>query len=333
MTISFRPRSGGTLYRMRTTLLLVLLSLAAFARPGNQAEAAKLMDGFFAGNVTMNQALNRLQFLGEERYAVSEVLFTLRRTSDPRKRELFLDFLSQLNVRDGELERAFLAALQADQIGEVMAGSRGLGKLKSAAAVNPLIQNLKHPMLGVRKETARALALIGKPAASAPLLAAAKVETDLDVKVLMISGAGLAGDKKQIGALESLLKDTSEATRMAAAKGLCALGAPKCAQFANQLLASTDKNERFSAVMLFEGSPSKVSSPVLTPVLADTDPKLRARAARILVEGGAADRLDWLVVESSKAQGEQRLYYEDELERLRLTDEHRQAILKKAGLQ
>lgn len=334
MTNSFPLLSGGTLLPMRNALLfLVVASLVAFAKPGNQAEAVKVMEGFFAGTVGVNQALNRLQYLGEERYAASEVLLALPRTTDARRREMFFDFLSQLNVREPELERAFLGALQSDQVGEVMAGSRGLAKLKSASAVNPLIQNLAHPMLGVRRETAKALGQIGKPTASKPLLAAAKVEADLDVKVLMISNAGRAGDKKQAPALEALLKDSSEATRMAAAQGLCALGVPKCAQFANQLLASADKNERFSAVMLFEGTTAKVAGPVLVPVLADPDPKLRARAARILVQGGDATRLDWLVIESAKAQGEQRLVYEDELEKLRVTDEQRQSILKKAGLQ
>jgi len=334
MPNSFALLSSGTLHFMRNALLFIsLFSLVAIAKPGNQAEAVKVMEGFFAGTVGVNQALNRLQYLGEERYAASEVLLALRRTSDARRREMLFDFLSQLNVREPELERAFLGALQSDQVGELMAGAKGLGKLKSASAVKPLIQQLDHPMVGVRRETAKALGQIGKPAASAPLIAAAKVEADLDVKVLMIANAGRAGDKKQAPSLEALLKDTSEATRMAAAQGLCALGVPKCAQFANQLLASTDKNERFAAVMLFEGTTAKVSAPVLTRVLADPDPKVRARAARILVQGGEATRLDWLVIESARAQGEQRLFYEDELEKLRVTDEQRQSILKKAGLQ
>ena len=68
-------------------------------------------------------------------------------------------------------------------------------------------------------------------------------------------------------------------------------------------------------------------------MLKDTDDKVRARAARFLVQGGDGKSLDWLVIESAKAKGELRLVYEDELEKLRVTDEQRQAILKKAGLQ
>ena len=149
----------------------------------------------------------------------------------------------------------------------------------------------------------------------------------------MISAAGKAGDKKQIPALEALLKDDSESTRLAGGQALCALGAPKCAVFAGKLIASKDKNERFQGVMLFDGASAKVSSATLTPLLSDKDDKLRARAARILTQGGDPKSLSWLVIESAKAKGEIRLVYEDELERLRVTDEQRQAILKKAGLQ
>jgi HEAT repeat protein len=218
-------------------------------------------------------------------------------------------------------------------MGEVMAGARGLGHIKSSEGVKPLIEMLKDPKLGPRREAARALGEIGKPAAAAPLLKAAKTETDLELRLVMINGAGRSGDKKAIPALEALLKDDSESTRLASAQALCLLGAAKCAQFAGKLLASADKNERFQGVMLFEGASAKVASPLLAPMLKDTDDKVRARAARLLVQGGDAKSLDWLVIESAKAKGEQRLVYEDELEKLHLADEQRQAILKKAGLQ
>jgi HEAT repeat protein len=230
-------------------------------------------------------------------------------------------------------ESVLIGALNSDETGEIILGARGLGRIKSGEAVKPLIGLLSHKLLGIRREAARSLGDIGRPAATAPLLKAAKVEGDLDVKILMITAAGRAGDKKQAPAFEAMLKDSSESTRLASAQALCSLGSPKCAQFASKLFSSADRNERFQAVMLFEGSSSKVSSPQLLPMLKDPDDKIRARAARILVQGGDAPRLEWLVIESAKAKGEVRLVYEDELEKLRLTDEQRQAILKKAGLQ
>lgn len=313
-------------------VMSLLVAPVAIAKPNNQAEAGKVLDQFFRGAIGMNQALNRVQYLGEQRFAAAEAVFALKRTSDRKQRGQILEFLSALGVKDDDVERAFLQTLMSDDTGEVMTSARGLGKLKSEHAVKPLLSLLTHQMLGIRRESARALGEIGKSAAGAPLVKAAKEETDLDVKLLMLVAVGRCGDKKQAPALEAFLKDDSETTRFAAAQGLCALGTPSCATFAGKLLASTDKNERMQGVMLFEGTSAKVAGPVLEKVLTETDGKLRARAARILAQGGDAKKLDWLVIESSKAKGEERLPYEDELEKLRLSDEQRAAILKKAGL-
>ena len=316
-----------------SALLILSLAAVAPAKSNTAGEAAQVVDQFLAGSMPMNTALNRLQFLGQEALAANELAHALKRTGDARQRANVLELIAALGVRDEDVERLFLRYLGSSETGEVMTSARGLGRIRSEAAVKPLIALLEHKLLGIRREAARALGEIGKPQASAPLLKQAKVEADLDLKLLMITAAGKAGDKKQAPALEALLNESSESTRLAAAQALCALGSPKCTQFAQKLLASKDKNERFQAVMLFEGAAAKVSSPTLTPLLKDPDDKLRARAARILVQGGDAKSLDWLVIESAKAKGEVRLVYEDELERLRLTDEQRQAILKKAGLQ
>lgn len=318
--------------RWCAVLIFLVASLAA-ARPNHTAEAARVLDQFLGGTMALNAAINRVQFLGAEVFVSGELVFALRRATDSRGRGQLLEFLAALGVRDADVERVFLRALASDDTGEVMIAARGLGRIKSAEGVKPLLALLPNPMPGLRREAARALGEIGEPAASAPLLKAAKTETDLDLRVLMINAAGRAGDRKQIPALEALLKHDSESTRLAGAQALCALGAPRCAQFAGKLLASKDQNERFQAVMLFEGASAKVSCPTLTPLLKDDDDKLRARAARILVQGGDPQGLEWLVIESAKAKGENRLVYEDELERLRVSDEQRQAILKKAGLQ
>lgn len=314
-------------------VLLLVLSSLAFAKPNTAAEAGRVLDQFLAGQMSLNAALNRVQFLGQERYVANELVFALKRSGDPRQRAGILDFIAALGVQDEDVERLFLRLLGSTETGEVMTAARGLGTMRSLQAVKPLIELLSSPLLGVRREAGRALGLIGRPQATAPLLKAAKTEVDLDVKLLLITSAGKAGDKKQVPAFEALLNDSSESTRLAAAQALCTLGAPKCTQFAQKLLASSDRHERFQGVMLFEGASAKVSGATLTPLLKDTDDKLRARAARILVQGGDAKSLDWLVLESAKARGEVRLVYEDELEKLRLTDEQRQAILKKAGLQ
>ncbi|MFZ5441750.1 MAG: HEAT repeat domain-containing protein [Myxococcota bacterium] len=319
--------------RRSLSFALLLVSLVSFGKPNQGLEAQKVLSGFLEGSIGLNQAINRIQFLGYERPVCHELLMVLKRTGDKRKREQILEFVASIAVRDKDVEESLVGMLSGDEAGELMLAARGLARLESAAAVKPLIGLLGHQVFGVRREATRALGEIGKPAATAPLLQAAKTEQDLELKLLMITSAGKAGDRKQVPAFEALLKDGSESTRQAAAQALCLLGAAKGVQFASRLLASADRHERMQGVMLFEGASAKVASPVLAPVLADKDDRVRARAARILVQGGDAARLEWLVLESARAQGEVRLIYEDELERLRLSDEQRQAILKKAGAQ
>lgn len=317
----------------RWLLVLILCApLLSFAKPNNGAEALKALDSFLAGTMSLNNAINRVQFLGEE-FRISGELVMAARRADGKQLEQILEFLAAMGVRNEDVERVFLIAMKSDENGQVMLGARGLGRIKSDKGLQPLIALLTSPVLGPRREAAKALGEIGKPAAAAPLLKAAKAEKDLDLRLIMITAAGKSGDKKQIPAFEALLSDDSESTRLAAGQALCALGAPKCTQFATKLISSKDKNERFQGVMVFEGSSAKVSSPTLKPLLTDPDDKLRARAGRILVQGGDTKGLEWLVIESAKAKGEARLIYEDELEKLRLTDEQRQSILKKAGLQ
>lgn len=313
-------------------VVIFLLAGSSWARTDGPAEANKVLEQFFAGAMPLNAAVNRIQFLGMERLAAQELVLQLRRSPSDRARGNVLEFLASLGVRDPDVDQVFLRYLGSTDLGEAMTSARGLGRSKCAAAVTPLTELLTHRASGLRREAGRALGEIGKPAATAPLLKAAKAEDELELRVLLISAAGRAGDKKQAKAFEALLDDGSEATRLAAAQALCLMGLPRCATFAGKLLASKSREVRFQGVMLFEGASMKTSGPLLTPLLDDADHRLRARAARILVQGGDAKRLDWLVLESVRAQGEARLAYEAELEKLRLTDEQRQAILKKAGL-
>src|SRR3990167_5507141 len=105
--------------------ILCVASLAV-ARPNNGAEAARVLDDFLSGRMTLNQAINRVQFLGEERYVSGELVMGLRRGGGKLRGQM-LEFLVALWVRDPEIERVFLGALSSDDVGEVMNGARGLG--------------------------------------------------------------------------------------------------------------------------------------------------------------------------------------------------------------
>jgi hypothetical protein len=314
-------------------LLLIVASAPVSAGRDRSAEAVVVLDQFLSGTLGLNAAINRVQFLGQEAFASSQLVPVLRRAGDPRRREQVLEFLAAVAVPDVEVERVLLQALASPSTSEVISAARGLGRIRSAQAVGPLIERLAHPVPGVRREAAKALSAIGSPKAGGPLLKAARAEVDLELKLVLLRAVGRTGDRAQVAPLEAMLNESSESTRLAAAQSLCVLGAPRCAKFAAGLLTSADRSDRLQGVMLFEGAQARVASASLAPLLADSDHRVRARAARILVEGGDRSKLDWLVIESARAPGETKLAYEDELERLRLPDDERQAILKRAGLQ
>lgn len=313
--------------------LILCLASAPRARPHNTAEAATVLDQFILGHLPLNTAINRIQFLGAEDFVSSELVFAMRRAPTRRAASQLLELLSYVGARRPDVEHLFLMALESDEPQDVLSGARGVGQIKSPRAFEPLVALLSNRLLGLRREAARSLVRIGNRKAGGVLLQAARVEADVELRVLMIHSAALTGNQRQVPALKALLGDHSESTRLASARALCVLGSAECPRFATKLLASGEAEAPFQAVMLFEGAPLKLSRPFLLPVLLHADPRLRARAARLLVQSGDEAQLDWLVVESAKASGEVRSLYEAELEQLRLQPSRRQAILQKAGVQ
>jgi HEAT repeat protein len=307
-------------------------ALPAMAR-GGRAEAQGLVDQLVTGGIGLNQAVNRLEFLGEAGWAAAELTLLLRKAPDTRRQAQLLTAIAALaQPGDEDVEKALLKGLAWDDVGLRVAVIRGLGRMKSERAVAPLTALLKDPLLGVRREAARSLGLLGAQKAGAALAAAAKAEEDVEARAAMLLAVGRAQDKKQAAALEPFLKDGSESTRLAAAQGLCLLGDKRGFDFARALLAGKTRDERLQGVLVLEGLAAKVTTPMLQPVLADADHRVRATAARVLAQGGDATKVGWLVVESAKATADDRLAYEDQLEKLHLTDEDRSAWLKKAGL-
>lgn len=312
-------------------LLWVVLSVPALARPNNRAEATKVLEDFLSGRMSVNQATNRLTFLGEAAYATEELIGAQRR-SDPKVQAQILEVVVGLGVVNEDTEKYLVRALDTDDVAQLVTATRGLGKVRSARGLSRVTENLAAKQPVVRKESARALGEMRSPKPGKALVEAAKKETDLETKLAMVVAVGKCGDKKQVGALEAMLKDESEGTRAAAAQALCLLGAKSGVAYATGLLASPEKLARLQGVLLFEGATAKVAAGPLKVALSDKDHRVRATAARVLAEGGDKTKVDWLVLESAKAVGEDRLPYEDQLEKLRLTDDARQEILKKAGL-
>jgi HEAT repeat protein len=312
-------------------ILVAVLAAPALAGTNHRAEAIQVLEAFLSGRMGSNAAANRLSYLGEALYASDELVASWRR-ADPKLQAQILECLVALGVATEDTERLFLRALDMDDVTQVVVGARGLARLKSPKGRAKLETALGAKQTVVRREAARALGEIGVAKSGAPLLAAAKKEEDLDARVVMVVAVGKTGDKKQVPGLEALLAGDSESTRAAAAQALCLLGAKSGVQYASKLLTSAQPLERLQGVLLFEGASAKVAGPPLKVALDDKDHKVRATAARVLVQGGDKTKVEWLVLESAKAISEDRLAYEDQIEKLRLSDEARTEILKKAGL-
>ncbi|MBL8941091.1 MAG: HEAT repeat domain-containing protein [Archangium sp.] len=319
---------------IRRAFLLAVLLLASLALAKDKmGETREVLSALASGSMSPTQAANRISFLGTEAAATDALAFALRQPIDTRVRNAYFEVLSQIATPHPELlTPATNAARATDDLSFRMNGLRILGRLKQPSSVKVLTPLLTDKVLGVRRESAKALVAINGTKGAGELLAAAKVEDDPETRALMLIGVGKLGDPKQAKGLESLLDSSSESTRLAATQALCALGSKKGLEAAKKLLASKDKYERLQGVMLFDGASAKVAGPVLTPMLQDTEVSVRARTAKLLAQGGDSKLVEWMVIESYKAPTDDRLVYETELEQLRLTDDQRSIILKKAGL-
>jgi HEAT repeat protein len=291
-------------------------------------ETDQVIAGLLRGG-SVESAVSRIEFLGEKAYAADQIMELLdESTEDDQLRDLS-QALSLLAVPDAE--PALIKLAQSGDAVVRMNAAAGLGRIQSRAA-NVLQALLKDASMPVRREAAKAMGRIRVPKLGAVLVRAAQVEGEPEVRAALLVAVGQSGDKKQAKALEAFLKSSSESTRVAAARGLCGLGAPAGFAFAKKLLASTDKYERRQGLALFEGFPAKNIAPALKPLLDDPDVSISAAAARILFQGGDATMLGRLVVASHKANGDAKLKIENEIEPLHLSDADRQAILKRAGV-
>ncbi len=320
---------------MRTLAWLLLVPILAWGGPGETAKAtrrraearaavASIVEG---GNAA--SAASRLRYLGEERFAAIELADELRKSVDDRQRRNIVYALSLLETKAAE--PALLASLEDEDGAVRMSAVQGLARIgsKRVDAIRPLLSD---KTMGVRRDAARALGASRNPKMGKVLLRAAKTEGEVEARAAMLVAVGQCGDQRAAPELEAFLSHSSESTRHAAAQGLILLGAKKGFEYAQRLLQSADKLERRQALDLLEGANAKAAAFILKPLLNDQDHAVAARAARILFQGGDRAMLEWLVLASHHARIEDKLPYEAELEKLRLADDQRRAILAKAGI-
>ncbi len=314
-------------------LLFALLGTSVLADPEAKAQEVQLtLARMLSGELSMNAGVNKLTFMNAGPWASEAIGELLKKEFNPKRRVVLIEALSMLAVPGAATEQAFANAIMSDDLSLRIAGIRGLGKIRAVRAGPGLVVLLKDKVLGIRREAARALGVIGAASAGPALMKAAIAEEDPETRAVMLQSVAKVGDKKQVKPLQGFLTHESESARFAAAQSLCVLGDPKGLDHAKKQLASPDLSVRTQGVALFEGAPAKVTKPLLKPLLTDKDARLRATAARIMAQGGDRDMSDWLVLESYKASGDERLRYEDEIEKLRLSDEERKAVLRRAKL-
>lgn len=324
---------------MRLCFAVVLVSAsAAWAGPAAEAkamsrrdEASYLVMQIVRNNGNPQAAVSRIQFLGEEEFAANELSLRLKGELEVKKRRNQAMALAQFGhpVSALALEKAL-----TDEDGAVrMYAAQGLGRIGHVVDLRKLTNLLNDKTMGVRREAAIALGAMKDPRAGPSLMIAAKAEGEIEVRAAMLASVGRTGDKKQAGGLESFLTSDSEGTRFGAAQGLVALGNAKGYDYARKLIGSKERHERLQGLKLFEGTTAKAAAPVLTPLLTDGDPAVAAVAARLLFLGGDKAKLDWLVLRSHHTTSvDEKMYFEKELEALRLRDDQRSAILGKAGV-
>lgn len=334
-TNACRTAADGNLFGMIRRLLVVTFALAGtgvFARD-RMAETQAALAALADGAMSPTQVANKISNAGTEAEATMVITKRLQELVSSPLESAYFEVLSQIAVPSHVLSEIAVNALRPGKdISLRLNAIRVLARMKLSNAVGVLTPLLNDKSLGVRREAARGLTRIGNSRSAQPLLVAAKTEDDPETRALMIVGVGKLGDVKQAKGLESLLESSSESTRLAATQALCLLGNKKGFETAKALLGSKEKFERLQGVTLFEGASAKVATPILTPMLGDADTAVRARAGRILAQGGDGRLIEWMVLESFKSSTDEKLVFETELELLRVTDETRGEILRKAGL-
>lgn len=314
--------------------LLLMMAPSVWGGGGSQAvEVRTTVSKLLSGEMSLNVGVSRLKFLGAGPWVTEQLVEALKEEANPRRRLMLVELLAALGAAGASAEAAYVTALHDDGLSMRLAGLRGLGQLRATHAGPMLLEHLHDPLVGIRREAARSLAKLKVAGAGRALVQSAQREQDLETRLVMVQSLGALGDARLAKHLEPWLASDSEATRLVAARSLCVLGSPKGVAYARQLLAAPEPDRRLQGVLLFEGAPAKSARRWLTPALDDGDAKVRANAARVLVVGGDAALADWLVLESYKASGDARPKYEAEIEKLRLTDEQRSGVLKRAGLQ
>ncbi len=157
-----------------------------------------------------------------------------------------------------------------------------LGRMQEPSDAAKLIPLLKDPNVDVRQEAIFALGQIGNRDAVAPLIAARAGAHPEDL-VLIAEALGKLGGDAAIVALDDLQRDFSTPVRVNAALGLARQKDPNAANALLLAVHDPDPSVTWSAIYgLEKQEPMPRSCTTVTPFLENSDPLVRAYAARTL---------------------------------------------------
>lgn len=155
------------------------------------------------------------------------------------------------SMDDPRVEKHMLTALGIKTPPARTTAATTLGKLKSEAAVDPLIDALDNEFESVVVAAATALGQIGNPKAIGPL--AAKVDDrSFNVCIACVTSLGQIGGIDAAKGLEPAMGELSEKIRAAVVEGLVGIG-PDTASLAQEALRSSNHFARESGIAVLQG--------------------------------------------------------------------------------
>ncbi len=222
------------------------------------------------------------------------LLLQLLRDNDREVREAAIKALGEIEDPDGA--GALLDFLDEDEDPELtLAAVRSLGRMKSRAAVRPLLGLLKTMREDLAVEVIHSLGKIGAPESVQPIITRLQDDPTYAVQVAGIRTLGELGDGSAVSALVGLLEGGREALKVPVAEALAKLKVPEALSPLEELLQDADVVVRKHAVEGIGALQDPASVSHLQRLVGDPDEAVRQAVARSLGSIGTEETLPLLL--------------------------------------
>jgi HEAT repeat protein len=240
----------------------------ALGRLGNARATHRLIEALRDPDAEVRAAAARaLGLLGDPRAV--EPLRVLHREGERPERKAAAEALARLGIPVAPEPPTLVDLLSRGQCREVAR--------KGAAAVEPLIEALKHADPRVKCGAVSALAAIGDARAVEPLIAAL---SDPEARRAAADALGKIRDRRAVKPLAILLRDPDEPVRRTAMRALAAIGGRDVEAMLLDLLEKPES--RLPAAVYLASMGHERGCGVLFGLLEDDDPDVRRKSADAL---------------------------------------------------